>query len=94
MSPEEITVGQIVISAAGRDIGQTYVVMEKLAPPFVLIADGRNHKVTGPKKKNIRHITILRSIAEPVAEKLKCGARITDEDIRHALNQVYTKDQK
>lgn len=92
MSPERITVGQIVISAAGRDMGQTYIVMERLAPPFVLIANGRDRKVTCPKKKNIRHITILRSIAEPIAEKLKSGVKISDEDIRHALNQVCTKD--
>lgn len=85
MSPEVITVGQIVVSAAGRDRGHAYVVMEKLAPPFVLIANGRDRKVTCPKKKNIRHITILRSIAEPVAERLKYGVKISDEDIRQAL---------
>lgn len=94
MSAELITVGQIVISAAGRDKGHAYVVIGKLAPPFVLVADGRDRKVTGPKKKNIRHITILCSIAQAVADKMESGAKVSDEDIRQALHEVYTRDQK
>ena len=94
MSAERITVGQIVISAAGRDMGKTYIVMEKLAPPFVLVANGLDRKVASPKRKNIRHVTIHSSIAEAVAEKIARCAKVTDEDIRQALNQVCTMDDK
>jgi len=94
MSAENITVGQIVVSAAGRDTGKAYIVMEKLAPPFVLVADGRDRKVKSPKRKNIRHVTIHSSIAEAIAEKINHGAKVSDEEIRHALNQVCTMDDK
>lgn len=94
MSAEKITVGQIVISAAGRDKGHAYVVIGKLNPPFVLVGDGRDRKVTNSKKKNIRHITILSSIAEAVSDKISRGAKVSDEDIRAALNQVCTMDEK
>jgi ribosomal protein L14E/L6E/L27E len=92
VSAEKITVGQIIVSAAGRDKGHAYVVIEKLSPSRVWVADGRERKISSPKKKNVRHVNIAGSIAESIAEKLRAGNPVTDEDIRHALKQVSTSD--
>lgn len=87
MSAEKVTVGQIVISAAGRDKGHIYVVIEKLSP-FVLVANGRDRKVKCPKKKNVRHIKSLGVIEKTMTDLLKNEVKITDEVIRQALKQV------
>ncbi len=80
-----ITIGQLVTSTAGRDNGHVYMVVGIGKLPFVLLADGRERKIVKPKKKNIRHVNVLKSSATGVAEKLRSGNNITDEDIRQAL---------
>jgi ribosomal protein L14E/L6E/L27E len=49
-------IGKIVISKAGRDKGRFAVVVGY--DGYVLIADGKEHKLSKPKRKNIKHITV------------------------------------
>ncbi|HMM19625.1 MAG TPA: KOW domain-containing RNA-binding protein [Selenomonadales bacterium] len=83
---ERIKVGQIVKSHAGHDAGRIYVVVGIPAPAVVLVADGRDRGVGKPKKKNIRHISVLDSLDKGVAAKVTSGNKVTDEDIRAAIN--------
>lgn len=74
-------------SKAGRDAGKHYVVIGYGAEPFILLADGRTRRVDNPKKKNVRHVVVHQAIAGAVAEKVRQGQRVTDGDIRQALNE-------
>jgi ribosomal protein L14E/L6E/L27E len=80
--------GHIVISAAGRDAGHAYVVLGWHKPQTLLVADGRGRTVSNPKKKNVKHVKQLDTIANKVAEALTKGIAITDEDIRHDLAHI------
>lgn len=86
MSGDRISLGRIVRSAAGRDQGRSYLVIGIAAPPYVLVADGRTRGADKPKKKNIRHLSVLGYIEDGVAAKLADGVRVTDLEIRAALN--------
>ena len=70
----------VVQSLAGRDKDHLYVVVGKLANPYVWIADGRKYKVGKPKKKNCRHLCVLKD--SPVPQ------RMSDEWIRSVLNRA------
>nr|WP_092073848.1 KOW domain-containing RNA-binding protein [Dendrosporobacter quercicolus]NSL47887.1 50S ribosomal protein L14 [Dendrosporobacter quercicolus DSM 1736]SDM68598.1 hypothetical protein SAMN04488502_106211 [Dendrosporobacter quercicolus] len=89
MSAHHISIGQLVTSLAGRDTGQPYLVIG-LTGKYVLLADGRERRVTNPKKKNIRHVKAYQAIALAVAEKLHSGSKTSDEDIRQAIANLYT----
>ncbi|WP_094607413.1 hypothetical protein SPSIL_004490 [Sporomusa silvacetica DSM 10669] len=80
--------GTIVISATGRDTGHAYVVLGWYKPQTLLVADGRGRKVSNPKKKNVKHVKTLNSIANKVADALAGGLPITDEDIRQDLAHI------
>lgn len=85
--PQMVKIGQLVSSRTGRDAGKHYVVVGFGSAPFILLADGRTRRVDDPKKKNVRHVMAHQAIAGAVAEKVRQGQRITDGDIRQALNE-------
>jgi ribosomal protein L14E/L6E/L27E len=84
VSAHHISIGQIVISLAGRDTGHPYLVIG-ITGNYVFMADGRERSVKKPKKKNIRHVKANKFIAAALAEKLSQGVVITDEEVRQAL---------
>jgi len=79
------TLGQIVISRAGRDAGKKFVVVRVIDDLFVEVSDGDLRRLEKPKKKKIKHLNITEEKAESLAEKLKSGGRITNAEIRKAL---------
>jgi ribosomal protein L14E/L6E/L27E len=81
---DRIVPGQAVRSLTGRDRGRLYVVVG-FAPPYVLVADGRDRGADRPKKKNVRHIGVLKYVDEGVAAKIAGGAKATDRELRAAL---------
>ena len=91
---ERIVPGQLVRSTAGRDLDQVYLVVGFTPPALALLADGRSRKVARPKKKNVRHISVLRSIDEVVAAKLAGGMTVTDEEIRRAVGACISAGEK
>ena len=84
--PVRVPVGHLVESLTGRDKGQLYVVIGHGTQPFILVADGRNRKAANPKKKNVRHVKPVRSIAENVAYNLTVAGKVTDEKLRQAIS--------
>lgn len=48
---QEFKVGDLVVSTAGHDMGQFYVIVEILDKNYVALADGKNKPITSPKKK-------------------------------------------
>jgi ribosomal protein L14E/L6E/L27E len=73
----------IAKSTAGRDCGTLYVVVG-IDRGCVLLADGKHHKLSKPKRKNPKHILHLDTVfAERVtgtdAELRRILARLRDE---------------
>jgi len=88
------TVGQLVVSTAGRDTGELYVVVGQLSPTMVLVADGRRRKLANPKRKNIRHLRPLRTSATTVNSYSIVSDRLTDATIRQIINQFVQDNIK
>jgi ribosomal protein L14E/L6E/L27E len=89
VSVVNISMGQLVTSIAGRDEMQVYLVVGITNNQVLLLANGRERKMANPKRKNIRHVNVLKSIAKGAAEKLQSGIKVTDEEIRQAIQDLY-----
>lgn len=92
MSVVNISIGQLVMSKAGRDQTNVYLVIGILQNKYLLLANGRERKFKSPKQKNIHHVNVLKEIAQGVAEKLLSGMKITDEELRQAIKVLYKPD--
>ncbi len=91
MSVVNISIGQLVISSAGRDLASVYLVIG-MKNNYLLLANGRDRKCNNPKQKNIRHVNVLNAIAQGMAEKLQSGMKVTNEEIRQAISVLYKPD--
>lgn len=48
--------GRVVRSLQGRDAGRYFVVIHVVDEQFVMVSDGRTHKLSHLKKKKIKHL--------------------------------------
>ncbi|MBQ6998847.1 MAG: KOW domain-containing RNA-binding protein [Clostridia bacterium] len=76
--------GDLVIATSGREKGKCFVVLS-VENQFLYLCDGKNRKVSTPKKKKIKHTEYAGSTNSDVCEKLQNG--ITDKAIRKTLSQ-------
>jgi len=79
--------GQVVYSKAGRDNGKKFIVVKIVDTANVLISDGDLRRVEKPKKKKLKHLEITEEVIEQLGEKLKNKLKITNAEIRKALNE-------
>lgn len=66
-------IGDIVVSRAGHDTGDPFVVIAVMNEQFVLIADGKSRTVEKPKLKRKRHLRVVdqSGITDPTNAALK-----------------------
>lgn len=83
----DICLGQVVLSRAGRDKGKKFVVIKDLDLNYVMISDGDLRKIENPKKKKIKHLELTDIVLEGIGEKLKNSLKITNAEIRKALEE-------
>ena len=72
--------GSVIYSLAGRDKGKRLICMEK-GEKAILVADGKERPIERPKKKNINHIKVTKTVLPE--EKIK-----TNKSIRKALFEI------
>lgn len=84
---DKLTEGSIVISTAGRDQGQTYVV-KQIVDDYVMLVDGKGKTIAKPKKKKIKHIRNTYEVFEVIGDKFKNGQRVFDAEIYSALSKL------
>ncbi len=85
MNSNEIKVGSVVFSKAGRDQGKFYVVTEIVDASYVKIADGDLRRVDTPKLKKIKHLKAQGEVLEKLAEKFEEGKKVFDAEVKSAL---------
>ncbi len=73
--------GMLAVSKAGRDRGSLYVIIEE-AGEYVYLDDGRNRTISRPKRKNRKHIQIIKKIR---MEKPQDGYR--DLEIKRTIKK-------
>lgn len=80
--------GQLVVSRSGRDSGRVYLVIGSDGDRFVSVADGTIRRLENPKKKNVRHLGFYPTVDEEIAEKLQSGERVTNPELRRAIQRL------
>lgn len=87
----EVTVGDLVVSRAGRDKGRPFVVLT-CEEGFVYLVDGDLRRLEKPKKKKRMHV-------KPYPKKGSCrmvfpeGRPLCDADIRKHIAAVTAADE-
>jgi len=79
--------GSIVLSLAGRDKGNYFVITE-IQDNFAYIVDGKIHKVENPKLKKLKHMVEHSSVDEALADKIKNKSKITNQEIKRVLKKM------
>ena len=87
----EISIGDLVVSRAGRDKGRPFVVL-RAEEEFVYLVDGALRRLEKPKKKKRMHV-------KPYPKKGPCrmelpeGRPLCDADIRKHIAALTAADE-
>ena len=59
----EVSKGTVVRVTAGKEKDKIFVVIGDFEPGRVLIANGRHRKLSNPKRKSVKHLEAIGSLA-------------------------------
>ena len=90
---ENMSVGQVVMSKAGRDKGRIFLILDIIDPGYVSIVDGISRKLANPKRKKIKHLIVYNTILSELKDNLENNIKINDAYIRKIL-EPFKKDSK
>lgn len=82
-----ISVGCVVKSLNGRDEGKNFYVTQTEGE-YAYLADGKGRRLEKPKKKKIKHLKVESDAASRVADKLRAGEKVSNNELRRALSQT------
>jgi len=84
-SSNDITLGQVVKSRAGRDKGKIFLVFNIIDEQNVSIVDGDLRKLENPKQKKLKHLIVYNEILQELKDKKDSKIEINNSDIRKLL---------
>lgn len=87
------SLGDKVCSTAGRDAKKCFFVVGILDEQYVLISDGKTHRVEKPKKKKIKHL-VFQNSCEEVKQKLINNYALTNPFVREAIKINANKGEE
>lgn len=79
----------LAISKSGHDKGSIYVIVKEEADMYYL-ADGKYKTLEKPKKKNKKHIQIIKKLPKEVTEMFIQKENFRNEEIKRAI-KLYCK---
>ncbi len=85
---DDIAIGQVVKSRAGRDKGKIFLVIDIIDGENVFIVDGNLRKLDNPKKKKIKHLIVYNTILDELKYKLDNNIKINNAYIRKLLEPM------
>lgn len=80
-----ICIGSVCCSRAGRDKGQYFIVYAILDDQYVLLVDGKQRKVSKPKRKKRKHLYVGPEVLKELADQIKSNPCLGDDEVRKAL---------
>ncbi|MCU6762236.1 Uncharacterised protein [uncultured Roseburia sp.] len=83
--------GKLAVSTSGHDRGRIYVIVKE-EHDLVYLSDGKIKLVEHPKKKNKKHIQIIKRLPNEVIQLLE-GTKFSDLNIKRAI-KLYMKKQE
>ena len=86
-------IGMFAASRAGHDKDRVYVIVRE-AGEYVYVSDGRLRPVENPKKKNKKHIQIIKKMSDEILrEKLTGGQQVYNEEVSKAIGGLTCQKQ-
>lgn len=78
-------IGKIVLSRAGRDKNHLYVVIGQFDQEYLFLANGDTKTLINPKKKKIKHLSVIENINDEVKTAILNKDKSTDLQIKRFL---------
>jgi hypothetical protein len=78
-------IGKVVLSKAGRDRDHLYVIVRQIDNNYVLLANGDTRLIDMPKKKKIKHLSILENVDDELLSLIKSCDKSTNLKIKRFL---------
>ncbi len=82
---DDLRIGQVVKSKAGRDKGRIFIIVEIIDDKYVRICDGELRKVSKPKPKKVKHLIIYNRVFEEIEARIDKGDKLNNAYIRRLL---------
>lgn len=83
--------GKLAVSRSGHDKGQYYVIVGE-DDRYVFLADGDLKPVEKPKKKNRKHIQVIKNLPKAVDDILNQNVPAKNLEIKRAI-KLYLKQE-
>lgn len=79
--------GHFATARAGHDAGVLYVIVGE-DETYVYLCDGRLRSIVHPKRKNRRHIQIIKeTVDQDILNRLLMKETVFDHEIKYAIKQ-------
>lgn len=85
-------IGKLARSKSGHDKGNLYVILKEDKANLYL-ADGCYRTVEKPKKKNKKHIQLIKRLPEEITQLLPQDGEFRNEEIKRII-KLYQKQQE
>ncbi|MBB2184267.1 hypothetical protein H0486_15410 [Lachnospiraceae bacterium MD1] len=85
----EFQVGGYVNSIAGHDSGKCYVIFQ-IDHEYLYLVDGKIRTLDHPKKKKIKHVTMLAGADPEIKEKI-LNHSIKNEEIKRTIKMLLNR---
>ena len=79
------SLGTLVISKAGRDIGELFIIIGILDDKYVFISNGSQRSIEKPKKKKIKHLEFTSIVAEQIRDTIISDKQLTNSMVKKFL---------
>ena len=83
----EFSIGDVVVSTRGRDMGEMYVILE-IKGDYLFLANGKNKTIDTPKPKKMKHIQKTIYHLDEIAQRLQNDEKVLDREIRKAIDNL------
>ncbi len=80
-------IGLFAASLAGHDKDKIYIIINEEGE-YVYLVDGVLRRTDNPKRKNKKHIQIIKHDISDIGVKLKNGRKVSNEEIKRAI-RIY-----
>ncbi len=86
----DIHQGEFVYASKGRDAGECFIVISS-EDNYLYLCNGKTRKVSSPKKKKIKHVSLTGQKDEFIVNKLQTLGKLTNKEVRYSIMR-YTNE--
>lgn len=84
--------GKLAVSKSGHDKGQLFVVIGE-DDRYLFLADGNLKSLEKPKKKNRKHVQVIKNVPKAVDDILSQSVPVKNLEIKRAI-KLYLKQEE